>query len=70
MNLTRFQRWRALHGQLQALWGKAVGTPGYTRQEWQDFEAEIERLAREGVGEPDVGSGDDDDTTIPGRKPS
>jgi len=60
----RFQRWRALHAQLQKLWGKAVGTSGYMRREWQELEAEIERLAREGVGEPDPSNSDD--PTAPG----
>ncbi len=64
----QFPRWRALRAKLLALQGKAVGTQGYNRREWDETFADAEALAREGAGEPD-GAGPDDITTPRSRRP-
>jgi hypothetical protein len=68
MDLMQFPSWRALRAKLLALQTKAVGTPGYNRNEWADVLAEAEAIARAGVGEPD-GAGPDDITTPMARRP-
>lgn len=66
MNLMRFAVWRAIRAKFHALWGKAVGTSGYTRREWEELDSELEDLAHKGVGEPDKDTSDEDEPTKPG----
>jgi hypothetical protein len=46
--------WKRLHGIFHTLWTKAVGTPGYSKREWQELEAIIFRNAPHGFMKPPV----------------
>jgi hypothetical protein len=54
MKFASYARYRAAHGLLQTLWTKATGTAGYDKQEWEQLQAAIDEIARDGLGTPDA----------------
>jgi hypothetical protein len=65
-----FPRWRALRAKLIALQNKAVGTNAYRSQEWDEVMGEAEKIAREGVGEPDHAGPEDITVRVRPSSPS
>ncbi len=50
--LCYYPRFRHVDHLVLRLWTKAVGTPDYDKAEWQRLQAAVERLAVDGLGEP------------------
>lgn len=51
-NINDYPRFREIERLVLHLWDKAVDTPSYDRDTWQQLRANIEELARRGLGLP------------------
>lgn len=52
VNLMRYPKFRAIHALFHHLWTKNVGGNLYDKKEWEELEAAIEDIARNGIANP------------------